>query len=345
MLASREELSLKSSSLKKHMQSDKLEAGKKRLESKETREHDIAQALVEYNSEEHMKGETLPPEVQVYRVKVVSAFLRAAVPLSKLECFRDLLEENGHKLSDRRHMSDLIPFVLKQEQACLRKEIEGKHVAIIFDGTTRLGEVLAVVLRFVTDDFVIQQRLIRLQLLAKSATGEEIARELVAVLSVGYEINPSLLLSAMRDGASTNNVAMRTLSVVYVNLFDVACFSHALDRVDSHFSTPILSEFINAWISLFTHSPKVKLLWRERTGMSMASYSNTRWWSKWEMMHQVFHYFGEVEPFLLENEDMPRATRGRLLGFFSDASKKVILQVQLAAIVDYGEPFVKGIYN
>ena len=105
--------------------------------------------------------------------------------------------------------------------------------------------------------------MIRLQLFAKSATGEEIARELVAVLSVGYQINPSLLLSAMQDGASTNNVVMRTLSVVYVNLFDVACFSHALDRVGSHFSTLILSEFINAWISLFTHSPKVKLLWRE----------------------------------------------------------------------------------
>ena len=42
---------------------------------------------------------------------------------------------------------------------------------------------------------------------------------------------------------------------------------------------------------------------------------------------------------------MSHATRGRLLGFFSDASRKVILQVQLAAIVDYGEPFVKGTYN
>ena len=77
----------------------------------------------------------------------------------------------------------------------------------------------------------------------------------------------------------------------------------------------------------------------------MALYSMTRWWSKWEMMHQVFYYFGDVEPFLLENEDMSRATHGRLLGFFSDASRKVILQVQLAAIVDYGEPFVKGTYN
>jgi len=83
-------------------------------------------------------------------------------------------------------MSDLIPCVLKQQQASVKEEIEGKYVAVIFDGTTRLGEALAVVLRFINDDFTIQQRLIRLQLLAKSLCGEEIARELVTVLSVGY---------------------------------------------------------------------------------------------------------------------------------------------------------------
>ena len=59
-------------------------------------------------------------------------------------------------------MSDLIPFVLRQEQAKIKEEIEGKHVAVIFDGTTYLGEVLAIVLRFVSEDFEIKQRLIRL---------------------------------------------------------------------------------------------------------------------------------------------------------------------------------------
>lgn len=42
-------------------------------------------------------------------------------------------------MSDRRHMSDLIPFVLQQEQAKIKGEIEGHHVSIIFDGTTHLA--------------------------------------------------------------------------------------------------------------------------------------------------------------------------------------------------------------
>ena len=47
-------------------------------------------------------------EQRVYRLKVLKTFLRAAVPLSKLDAFRDLLEENSFHLTDRRHMSDLV---------------------------------------------------------------------------------------------------------------------------------------------------------------------------------------------------------------------------------------------
>ena len=85
------------------------------------------------------------------------------MPLSKLECFRELLEENALRVTDRRHMSDLIPFILQEEQTRIKNEIEGKCVSVIFDGTTRLGEALAVVLRFVDEEkWVIQQRLVRL---------------------------------------------------------------------------------------------------------------------------------------------------------------------------------------
>ena len=57
-------------------------------------------------------------------------------------------------------------------------------MSLIFDGTTRLGEALAIVVRFVSDsdDWKIEQRLIRLQLLTKSMTGEEIAREIIDTL-------------------------------------------------------------------------------------------------------------------------------------------------------------------
>ena len=65
-----------------------------------------------------------------------------------------------------------MPFIREQEVAKIASELHGRNVSVIFDGTTRLGETLAIVLRFVSDDWQINHRLIRLQLLAKSLSGE-----------------------------------------------------------------------------------------------------------------------------------------------------------------------------
>ncbi len=59
-------------------------------------------------------------------------------------------------------MSDLIPFILGEEKQQIRHEINGKDVSVIFDGTCRLGEALALVLRFVDEDFSVQQRVVRM---------------------------------------------------------------------------------------------------------------------------------------------------------------------------------------
>ena len=40
----------------------------------------------------------LPDQQEVYPVKVVIAFLRAGIPLSKLDSFSDILEENTYHL-------------------------------------------------------------------------------------------------------------------------------------------------------------------------------------------------------------------------------------------------------
>ena len=141
--------------------------------------------------------------------------LRAGIPLSKLDSFRDILEENAYRLTDRRHMFDLVPFILKEEEARIKNDIAGKHLSVIFDGTSRLGEALAVIVRFVGEDWTLEQRLIRMQMLSKSMAGQEIARELISILSVTYGVRPELLLASMRDCASVNNLAMQTVNVVY----------------------------------------------------------------------------------------------------------------------------------
>ena len=74
---------------------------------------------------------------------------------------------------------------------------------------------MAIILRFVSESWTLEQCLIQIQLLAKSMTGEEIARELIHVLSATYIIGPDQFMAAMRDRAAVNNVAMRTLTVIY----------------------------------------------------------------------------------------------------------------------------------
>ena len=194
---------------------------------KEAREKHIADVLVQHNNETHLRGETLPEQQQVYHIKVVTSFLKAGVPRSKIESFRELLEENAYRLTDCQNMHDYVPFILKYEESPICQEIEGKQLSIVFDGTSRLEEALAIVVRFVNDDFSIQQRLVRLQMLTKSLTGEEIARELITVLSVTYSIHPNNLLGAMRDRASTNSVAMRTLMIVYPKVVDIVSLTQS----------------------------------------------------------------------------------------------------------------------
>ena len=64
--------------------------------------------------------------------------------------------------------------------------------------------------------WTIQQRLIRLQLLVKSMTGEEIAREILNTISVEYGIALDRVLAVMHDRASCNAV---TISI-YLHFLD-----------------------------------------------------------------------------------------------------------------------------
>ena len=256
-----------------------------------------------------------------------------------------MLEENAYRLSDRRHMSDLIPFILLQEKEQIKKEISGKAMSVVFNGTSRLGEVFVIVVRFVDSNWCVQQRMIRLQLLVKTMTGDEIARQIINTLSVEYAIQSQQVMGMIHDCASTNNVAMRTLKVLYPCMLGVGCFSHTLNRVGENFNIPFANDFVTHWVGLFSHSSKARFLWKERSGLAICSYCPTRWWSKWEVMHQLMKVFGDVEPFLRSSDDFSGNTRAKLLEYFADSTKMSTLKVELASVVDAGKPFVEATYK
>ena len=61
-----------------------------------------------------------------------------------------------------------------------------------------------IVVRFVNDDWCIVQRLIRIDVSAKSVKGDELALVLNECLSVDYGVRADSLIVAMRDGSSVN---------------------------------------------------------------------------------------------------------------------------------------------
>ena len=82
---------------------------------------------------------------------------------------------------------------------------------------------MCVILWYVDDNWKIEQHLLRFLLIAHSMTGEGVARELFT-LSTELGITTQYLLATMQGRASVNNVAVRTLQVMYPDALDVGCF-------------------------------------------------------------------------------------------------------------------------
>ena len=57
---------------------------------------------------------------------MVTAFLKAGVPLNKVDCFRELLEESSYRLTASQNLSEMIPFIRNVEREKLKKKSREK---------------------------------------------------------------------------------------------------------------------------------------------------------------------------------------------------------------------------
>ena len=281
----------------------------------------------------------------MFCVKVVKIFVKAGVPLSTVGNFWKLLKETQFCLTDRRHLFDLISFILEKEKQIKKVSIQGKWLSVIFDGTSHCGEALAILVHYIDDSWNIQQHLLCIRLPTKSLIGEEVAHDLIQVISINYSISSDHLIAAMQDRASVNSVTIKTVKIVYPKIFDIGCFSYTIDRIGEHFNIPTLTELVTSWLSLFSHSVRAKFLWKRRTGQTLASYNATRWWSVWELTKQIMMQFGNIEPFLTENIDMEPSSRPKLLAILTNPEKLEHVKLKHASVVEWGEVFVKATYN
>ena len=140
--------------------------------------------------------------------------LTAGIPILKVDNLRQFLEKYGHRLTSSSHLTELVPLILKKEKDCVKSEIvTSDNFSVIFDGSSRLGEALAIVVRFIDNQWLIQQRLVKLEVLEKSMNAEELAQHLIQCLAVECMFHPDQLLASMRDGATVNEAGL--LQVIF----------------------------------------------------------------------------------------------------------------------------------
>lgn len=347
-------LSSKKSIVAGHCKSLKHKKSQETFAKTKLRSQSLAEVLRKRDKTTHAVGESLPMEMRVWRLQVVQGFLAAGVPIAKIDPLRHLLESNNHRLTTRSNLSQIVPVVLQEEIRLVKDELrqpgtpaegpyQARELSLIFDGSTRLGEAIVIIARYVDDNWKVQQRLVRLEVVATSVTGEHLAQVLHASLT-DFTIHGPRLLGCTRDGASVNTAALERLRIFFPQMFDIICVSHTLDNVGAHFHTPTLDEFTQWWISLFSHSSKAKLRWRELTGQAIRSFSETRWWSRWEVQNQLCVKFGELQPFLDANQDLSPKTMDRLRTIIENEDRRRDLQLELAAVVDVGQHFVRATY-
>ena len=98
---------------------------------------------------------------------------------------------------------------------------------------------------------------------------------------------------------------------------------------------------------MFRQSCKAKLLWKDLTGQTSGSYSETRGLSKWEVYHQLLVRFGDVARFVEEAEDAKVCPQllTQFQAILSDPQRLMNVKLELlAATIDVGEHFAKATY-
>ena len=204
---------------------------KKAAVKEKTKDQSIIQMLRRHDQQLNSKGETLPYEMHLFRYDLVESFLQAGIPISKINLLRPFLEKYGHRLTTRGHLSEIIPQVIEREKEILKTKIAPQDgFSLIFDGKSRLCKALAIVIWSIDKNWNIQERLVRLETLAKSLKHQELAQRLIQCLAVDYSIHPNFILAAMRDGAAVNKAAINQINFYFPSIFNVTCFSHVVDN-------------------------------------------------------------------------------------------------------------------
>ena len=263
-----------------------------------------------------------------------------------------MFEALGSNIPKRDQMSIYITAVRDQEVRLLQKMFSGRQWCIIFDGTPRKGDCMAVVVRFAGGGRV-HQKLVGLPTLV-GQDGDDIAGAVFRTVHERFALKDSdwkRCRALMHDSA---NILFKFKSPVLQQCVSFTCLSHVLDNCGRQMKFETHSTFINEWFSMFSFSDGTARSWKkfvlQQAAMdgtvstkSMPSMNNTRWWSSFECSKFLLERWGLLLPFLqqLEYSDNQKEKLLRKLGDVTISNR---LKLEMICVDEVGTEFTKATY-
>ncbi|CAM9908936.1 unnamed protein product [Heterosigma akashiwo] len=342
-------LGLHKSGIHRHIIAKKHREAHTRWNDNKAKRQQTMQSIKAYQEETEVQGLTNCTEVEaIFKHDVVFSYCKSGDPINSVDAHHDLLVKYGYALPHSAHLK-FNPLIVRNECQELLDEFKDRKVGVVFDGASWVGECLVVVFRAVRDDWTILQRVVKVNLLAKSMDNRHIKAELVECILGDMRKSFRDVIGFSYDRASANKKAITALLLDFNLSHGVPCIPHSFDRVGVNFKAPRARRFFGLLQSLLGLSPNARLLWELKLGFTWPDPSDTRWWSLYETyVYMLLHGEG-IETFIIDGYD-----RDFLLGsenmkklftlVFLDNETELTDALEIVALVEGARPFVQACY-
>lgn len=163
----------------------------------------------------------------------------------------------------------------------------------IFDGTTRVCEVLNIMVRIPVARWMYNQLLLALPLLKESPNADQLCGEITTTITK-YGLQRTGAVSMIHDCAEVNMSGVRKFIAQLPSgcrCLDIGCCSHTLCKPCQKLVTPLATSFGSAFTTT-TYSPGSALLWKSLTGATPFKGHKIRWFANFERNVNLFDNVG-----------------------------------------------------
>lgn len=321
----------------------------------ETQQVDVPLTAEQIAEEGRVRKEsTVRKADERFRRRILFGWLRAGLPLNKAEILRrDLESLCGCSLGSAKDLPTVhLKPLFEAEKALQSLEFPpGTLCSMICDGTTRLGEVFNVLVRFIcttsTNKVVTKQLLIHLGFLKSTLDSGEICGELKKAMN-SRRMNAMDVIALSMDGCAPNITAHRQMEEhEQVKWLLLLCLSHMASNAGKQAGFPTLKKFWTLLQKIFANSESAKEVYREVTGSAWVEYSDTRWYSEHEVYQSLYTNFQFLETIFsrLVEQNICCKNALEVKEMLLCPKVSLLLKIELAAYVEGLMEFVKFCYN